>query len=116
MRRGGFSLIEVLMATVIVSVSVVAIAGIQNTSLQISREARLIREATDLGSAAVGRLRAASASGSLGSQCVRSSQQGFTVDCSLSSLQSSPPSYLVRLEVRRGEKTYLNLNTVVSQP
>ena len=114
MRNDGFSLIEVLMATVIVSVSVVAIAGIQNTSLQISREARLVRQATDIGSAAIGRLRAAS--GNLGSLCASTSQQGFTVDCSLSSLQSTPPSYLVRLEVKRSGKTYLNLNTVVSQP
>ena len=114
MRPIGFSLIEVLIASVIVSVSVLAIAQVQNTSLQIAREARLIRQATDVGSAMIERLRAAPSS--LSAQCGQSVQQGFEVNCSLSSLQSTPPSYAVRVELRRSGKTYLNLNTVVSQP
>ena len=57
-RQSGFSLIEVLVATVILAVGILGIAGLQVVSLQQNRSALLRSEGLQIGSDILDRMRA----------------------------------------------------------
>lgn len=112
MKRGGFSLLEVLIAASIVSIVVIMIAQLQGTSLFSSRQARLMHEATDVASHFVEDLRAQPAN--IPALCGNQESAGFALNCASSSLGSNPPSYMVHLEVSRNSKSYLTIHTVLA--
>jgi len=125
MRNKGFSLIEVLIAVIILSVAVLAIARLQDTGLKAVREARLMRQATDLARAKLEQLRANP--GGIPGQCQGNQALGggFVLSCSqttCSSISSSgsctagvgTAAYQISMQVNRQNKEYLNLQTVVT--
>ncbi len=112
MRHSGFSLVEVLIAASITSMVVLSVAQMQGTSLFSSRQARLMREATDIASSFIEELRAQP--GNVPSLCANRETNGFSLSCSSTALSSNPASYQIRVQVGRNSRSYLDIQTILA--
>lgn len=112
-QQAGFSLIEVLVATVIMAVGILGVAGLQVISLQQNRSSLLRSEALQIGNDIIDRMRAnptedyeisysdpppSSASNCFGSSCTQSEMALFDLaqwKCAINPVSSDGETYAI---------------------
>ncbi len=124
MRKNGLSIIEFLIALAIIAVVMLAVLGLQTTSLKSSRQALRMQQATALAKAEIERLRSSPIG--LPESCSTKSANGYALSCTsipcvmessgprCETTVSSPTAYRIQIEVSRDSQSLLQIQTVIA--